>query len=39
MDKVELRNEVAYRAALVAIACKFNLSEELHNWLPPKQLT
>ena len=39
MRLVKLRNEVSYRAALVAIACKFSLSEELHHWLPPKQPT
>ena len=32
---VQLRNSVSLRAALVAIACKFSLSNELHNWLPP----
>jgi len=36
---VRLRNLVSYQAAMVAIACKFSLSKELHNWLPPSQRT
>jgi hypothetical protein len=34
-----LRNLVSYQVAMVAIACKFSLSNELHNWLPPKPRT